>query len=267
MYKKNHLLIGFTLFLSFILVLSIALAQIPGDNRNPVYTGKCVNAGTITSIDTENKLLLVNSLDYGVIPLKVNDSTEIKIDNNYLNFEDIRMGDNIGFEGFWSGNLVSVTDVIVLQGPPETYYAVIYPEGNNTENNNTAYTYSSQNIETGSTYSQALSNLEIIKIVIRKGPSKVNLRVRLYNNGSLDIEEPFAIVLYIRQSPSDEYELLKVWEENYTKSYNYLSRDFFLVAPSPYLLTTSFQVKAELVDSGGNVFYKFEQIYNGADII
>ena len=264
MYIKKNLFLGLVLVLFLSLVFSTSLAESPGDDRLPTYTGKCVNAGTISSIDSENQLILLNSLDYGVIPLKVTESTVIKIENTYLNFEDIRMGDTIGFVGFWSGNLVATTDISVLQGSPETYYALSNNYGNT---GNTNSTNSSQNIETGYTASSSLANLEIIKIVVRKGPTKINLRLRLYNNGSSNVEEPFAVILYIRQSGNDDYELLKVWEENYTKSQNYLSRDFFVESPSPYLQMSSFQVKGELVDSSGNIFYKFEQAYNGQDII
>jgi len=267
MNKKILPMTGILLLAILLVTLSPGVkAQAPGDDRDPVYSGKCIDAGTVTSIDTDNKLLLVNSLDYGVVALKVSDSTEIKIGDNYLNFDDIRLGDNIGFQGYWSGNLLSANNIMVLQGEPSTYFVIInqYP----VDGGNYQTTVSDQNVQTGYTAYSSLANLQIEKIVIRKGPSKINIRVRCYNNSPNRVNDYFAIRLYIRQSSTSSYELLKVWDEDSgLKAYNYLSRDYFLEAPSPYLLMGAFQVRAELVDAGGNIFYTFEQLYAGQDII
>ena len=270
MKKKTLLITGVSLLIAFLFICASPhiMAQVPGDDRDPTYSGKCINAGTVTTIDPDNELLLVNSLDYGMIPLKVNSSTEIKIGDNYLNFEDIRIGDNIGFQGYWSSNLVAANSILVLQGTPETYFVIINEVPGDNTNGNYNSTVSAQNIQTGYTSAATLSGMEIVKIVIRKGPSKINFRVRCYNDSSVRVTDYFVIKLSIRPEPSSPYETIKVWEEESgLKAYNYLSRDFFLETPSPYLLMTTFQVKAELIDAAGNVFYSFEQIYAGQDII
>ena len=250
MSKKNFIILSI-----FILLASSLMAQMPGDDRNPANTGKCINAGAIKFIDEDNKTLKVDTVDYGSITLKINDSTEIKIDNNFLNFEDIRQGDKIWFEGYWSKNLVSAVKIKILQGDPKAY---LY--GNNSSPD------SGKNVQTGVT-SANLSYLTIEKIIIISRGEKINLRVKLYNNGKNNISEPYAIILYIRSSQSDNYEQIKFWEEKGLKAKNYLSRDYFIYSPSPYLGMNYFQVKADLVDTSGNVFYSFEQDFTGKDVL
>lgn len=232
------------------------IAQPGGDDRNPKNEGKCVNAGTIKIIDGENNLLTVDTLNYGRIILKVTPSTEIKIENNFLNFEDLRIDDNIGFQGFWSGNQVSAVNIDVLEGNPTTYYAL----------KNDVIAKTKQGGQAGYTTSATLSRLIIEKIIIKKG-IQVNLRVRLYNTGYNPVEEYFSIILYIRKSPGDNYEQVKFWEEKGIKGKNYLSRDYFIKDPSPYIFMNYFQVKAELIDKQGNIFYTFEQDYPGQDVL
>ncbi len=272
MFNKKVIIILISIISVFSLFIAGNVMAQPGDDRNPTNTGKCVDAGTVQSIDTEKKLLIVKTINHGILPLQVNNSTEIKIGDNFLNFEDVRMNDNIGFEGYWSGTLVSANNILVLEGPPSSYFALGTENGttnnqNNQQNNNDSnQTWSGQNIQKGTTSSQALSQLEIIKVIVRKGATKINIRVRSFNNGG-DIKEKFALLVYIRSDASSQYELIKTFQEKYVKSQNYLSRDVFIVQPSSYLSLNAFQVKAELVDSSGNVFYTFEQEYAGKDIL
>jgi len=250
MSKKSFIILSI-----FILLTSSLMAQMPGDDRNPANTGKCINAGAVKSIDEDNKTLKVDTVDYGSITLKINDSTEIKIDNNFLNFEDIRQGDKIWFEGYWSKNLVSAVKIKILQGDPKAY---LY--GNNSSPG------AGKNVQVGAT-SANLSHLTIEKIIIISRGEKINLRVKLYNNGKNNISEPYVIMLYIRPSQSVNYEQIKFWEEKGLKSKNYLSRDYFIYSPSPYLGMNYFQVKADLIDAYGNVFYTFEQDFTGKDVL
>ena len=239
----------------FMLLATHIMGQMPGDDRNPTNTGKCINAGTVKSIDEDKQILMINTVDYGLITLKISDSTEIKIDNNFLNFEDLRTGDKIWFEGYWSKNLVSAVKIKILQGDPKSY---LY--GNNSSPG------SNKNVQTGVT-SANLSNLLIEKIIIISRGEKINLRVKLYNNGKNNISEHFAIILYIRPAQDDNYEQIKFWEEKGLKARNYLSRDYFIYSPSPYLGMNYFQVKADLVDTSGNVFYTIEQDFTGQDVL
>jgi hypothetical protein len=251
MFKK----FSFIILSIFILLSSPIMAQMPGDDRNPTNTGKCINAGTVKSIDEDKRILMVNTVDYGSVTLKINDSTEIKIDNNFLNFEDLRTGDKIWFEGYWSKNLVSTVKIKILQGDPKSY---LY--------GNSSSPGSNKNVQTSVT-SANLSNLLIEKIIIISRGEKINLRVKLYNNGKNNISEPYAIILYIRPTQGDNYEQIKFWEEKGLKARNYLSRDYFIYGPSIYLGMNYFQVKADLIDMTGNVFYSFEQDFTGQDVL
>jgi len=282
--------------------------SLQGDNNEPLYVGNWINAGTVESIDLENMLLVIRVLDnnyyldnnYGMLTLKVNDATEIKIGNdNFLNFEDLNIRDNIGFTGYWNGDLLSANNIQLFQDPTDsryfrnTYYntdedtttysstsssysnttIIPYNQSDTTDDSlmftptNTAY----NSMTTGYTPSAGLSNLEIAKVIIRTGGAdgaKINFRVRTFNGGSTDITgEKFAINLYIREDSSDQYELLKTWDEENVKSQDILSRDYFITTPNSYVQMHNFQVKAELVDGAGNIFRTFEQDYAGTDIL
>jgi len=280
--------------------------SIQGDNSNPLYVGKWINAGTVESIDSEKQLLVIRVLDtnyyrdnnYGMVTIKVNDATEIKIGNdNFLSFSDLNIKDNIGFNGYWKDNFLSADNIQLFQDPTNSRY---FPTTNTTtESNVTSYnsstttttltptTNSTQGINDASlvpptnkayntmtigyTPSAALSNLEIAKVIIRTGGAngaKINFRVRTFNRGIADItNENFTIKLYIRETPSAQYELLKTWDEQNVKSQDILSRDYYVSSPNPYVQMHNFQVKAELVDSAGNIFRTFEQDFAGTDIL
>ena len=270
------------------------------NNTRPLYVGNWINAGTVQSIDLDNNSMVVRVLDnnyyldsnYGMVTLQINDFTEIKIGtNNFLNFENLNVNDNIGFSGYWNGDLLSVNNIQLFQDPTDnryftnTYYnpeeinsdysseTTIIPYYNHEANTevmaptNTAYS----TMTTGYTPSAALSNLEIAKVIIRTGGAdgaKINFRVRTFNGGSDDITgEVFVINLYIRANQTDQYELLKTWEEENVKSQDILSRDYFVDSSSPYVQMHNFQVKADLVDGAGNIFRTFEQDYAGTDIL
>jgi hypothetical protein len=275
------------------------------DTIKPLYVGKWINAGTVESIDLEKMLMVIRVLDtnyyldnnYGMVTLMVNDSTKIKIGNdNFLNFEDLNVKDNIGFNGYWNGNILSANDIQLFQDPTNSrYFSNTYhntSESTVTNSSTTTITpvisYHTQvmpddpslmtptnkaynTMTKGYTPSASLSNLEIAKLIIRTGGNngaRVNFRVRTFNGGSSDIiGENFTIKLYIRETPSDQYELLKTWDEQNVKSQDILSRDYFLTTPNPYVQLHNFQMKAELVDGAGNVFRTFEQDYAGTDIL
>jgi len=235
---------------------------------------------------------------YGMVTLRVNDFTEIKIgSDNFLDFDNLNINDNIGFSGYWNGDLLSANNIQLFQDPTDnryfgnTYYntdeditysssssysstTTIIPYNTNTTEDpsllaptNTAY----NSMTTGYTPSAALSNLEIAKVIIRTGGAdgaKINFRVRTFNGGSADITgEKFTINLYIREDSSDQYELLKSWDEENVKSQDILSRDYFITTPNSYVQMHNFQVKADLVDGAGNIFRTFEQDYAGTDIL
>lgn len=260
MRKYSSVQTGFlqVLFVIFCLLFS-AVSNIRAEESTlimPTHTGKTINTGTVTAIDSNNRLLLVNTADYGVITIKSTVYTILKEDTSYIDFEDIKVNDYIGFDGYWSGVMVEANDIAVLQ------------ESNMIGGFKTVtYTPFAPVIHTGYTPSASLANLYIQELIIRKGEDKVNLRVNLSNSSSKPIHEYFAVKLYIRENSLDSYSLLNTWEEEHLNPYNYLSRDFFLYEPTPYLPAEHFQVKAELLDGAGNVFYIFEQTYNGEDII
>ena len=244
------------LLFSFATIITGLAEMKPGESP-PVYTGKIINAGTVISINSSDKILLVDSADYDIVTLKVNNQTEIELGDTYADFDVITKGDIISFEGFWSGNLVLATDINLYENMEDIYIDTTVP----------VETHYAPTINEGYTSSKSLEGLEIYNIVIRKGPENMNLRVNLVNKSMYDAQEKYTIKLYIRENSADEYEFLKEWDETYLEAYNYLSRDFFVYEPSPYLPNNYFEIKAELIDGRGSIFYTYEQIYAGADIL
>ena len=74
----------------------------------------------------------------------------------------------------------------------------------------------------------AWADLSIKQLLIEKRSPNVNIRVVVNNSGATDQQGPVLIKLYVRHDSSQEWDLIKTWNDiSVVKPGNEVARDFF----------------------------------------